>query len=965
LEAIQGLLSGITDDHRLRQRNEASTRVELIDRILDALGWNSSEIGREVPSGAGSYLDYELCAADTQWMVVEAKRAGATFSLPDLGARYTAVHSIQTLLNRGGTHLREALIQAATYCNDRGIPHAAISNGTQWVIFRGLSAKDRPWTKGVAVAFRSPEEIISRFDEFFGCLARSGAGTAYLGRILDRPALAAPPRFSIPRDVLTPIRPPVDSHRLSLLRSAADFLFSDIFGEDRGSMLERCYVEPGAAPEFERSLQRLLRDTARTLDDEADRVIEGDTAKFIDELSTQERLAKLSHPIVVVGHVGAGKTTFIHRALSRLRTAHSAMFALVDLEGYGVSGAVDAEKEERAVATQILEKLRNAATTVLKHAGLSDAERSQADPFVADTLRTLFRKELDRERNLGERLWTAQPEKWIEKEYELIKQGQSDPRSLLVHFVRHLRARFRRPADNLRYPVLIILDNLDQSSDEYQRCMYAFAQRLARDTPCVMLLCLREDTYLRGRAAGGFLTSSPLQFVFHVSAPPLDRLVHQRVRFGQHALANGLLPSGLKNEARSVEEVCSFVSGTLLAPKATSIELIDGLAGHNVREALESVRYTIQGWPSARGKPNPTAAFVLDCLLASLGTRPATSKLLVNCFDADPHSPPLHGLRVRLLAYYSWAYDLAPEKPYLELTEGVIARFNAWGYPVALIATAIQFLLSAGLLRVFDSPERGRRSLTADLPVRTTITAAGQVHLTSLMELPAYRTAMACMTRWYDEESAMLFVERARSAGGKDGPTIGDIVLSSGHSVFDAYLAQAMATEDALLSRTVSEKAWAAEVLARAAKIITAPPTSRLSAVTTQRFTNGGRRTRSKRGRDSSQLDLVAAPSSGSPDLPGLRPGVKYRNTVWIPRILWALEWSHRSGLGPLSASEIADILSNHGETGVPGPNVARAFRAAKDTGDGETLWSISGRRYTITSAGQKVILSLLSEDGA
>src|SRR6266508_3499542 len=180
---------------------------------------------------------------------------------------------------------------------------------------------------------------------FVACPPRTGAGTAYLGRILDRPALAAPPRFSIPRDVLTPIRPPVDSHRLSLLRSAADFLFSDIFGEDRGSMLERCYVEPGAAPEFERSLQRLLRDTARTLDDEADRVIEGDTAKFIDELSTQERLAKLSHPIVVVGHVGAGKTTFIHRALSRLRTAHSAMFALVDLEGYGVSGAVDAEKE--------------------------------------------------------------------------------------------------------------------------------------------------------------------------------------------------------------------------------------------------------------------------------------------------------------------------------------------------------------------------------------------------------------------------------------------------------------------------------------------------------------------------------------------------------------------------------------------------------------------------------------------
>jgi hypothetical protein len=80
-DAVLALFVKCKADKRLRQANEASTRVELIDGVLKALGWPSFDAAREVPSGTGRFLDYELRTSREPWMVVEAKRVEATFEL--------------------------------------------------------------------------------------------------------------------------------------------------------------------------------------------------------------------------------------------------------------------------------------------------------------------------------------------------------------------------------------------------------------------------------------------------------------------------------------------------------------------------------------------------------------------------------------------------------------------------------------------------------------------------------------------------------------------------------------------------------------------------------------------------------------------------------------------------------------------------------------------------------------------
>jgi hypothetical protein len=167
-EAVAKVFVEFKPDRRFREANEAKTRLSVINAVLVAVGWPDVDIEVEVPSGAGDFLDYELYAQDQPWMVLEAKRAGQTFELSD-GTKRAGSHlrTISSLQSQGGSALREALKQAATYCNDRSIPLACVTNGFQWIFFRGLSSKRQSWTAGSALVFGSREDVVARFDDFF------------------------------------------------------------------------------------------------------------------------------------------------------------------------------------------------------------------------------------------------------------------------------------------------------------------------------------------------------------------------------------------------------------------------------------------------------------------------------------------------------------------------------------------------------------------------------------------------------------------------------------------------------------------------------------------------------------------------------------------------------------------------------------------------------------------------------
>jgi heme-degrading monooxygenase HmoA len=490
-------------------------------------------------------------------------------------------------------------------------------------------------------------------------------------------------------------------------------------------------------------------------------------------------------------------------------------------------------------------------------------------------------------------------------------------------------------------PIVIVLDNVDVATPEYQRLVFGLAQQLARHA--LVVVCLREDTYAEGREPGGFLTASALQFVFHVRSPPFDRLLRARIAFARRCVANPRsVPDKLRAVVRAPSKLNDFLTSIetiLLRQKSEALEILAALAGHNMREGFGLVRGIATGDIACNRRRETSAAYALECLFAARNFTEATSVLhLANLYDAEPANIPAHGLRIRLLAYFWWARESQASRSINERTETVISRFASLGYATGEVERALIELVRLRTVLPADRGEARGRATSLELAPRLSLTASGYVHLRRLQPLSTYRAAMALTTRWYTEEDLKTFVQQAESAAGAGGLTIADIAASAALKTFTAYLMRSWSNEDGMLASPIRQQhEWAREIDSRCGltRVRSDPPAS-------------GSKARVRKPSETGQRALFdAAPR---PDGVDLRPLPADSN--WLSRLLWALEFARRSQLPPQSATDLAQILNDHGEQSVFANNVARAFRDFKKQKRHQEYWRMSGKRYVITPAG-------------
>src|SRR5687767_8572192 len=97
----------------LADQNEAETRLKVIDEVLfNVLGWLKDDVSveeRVTEDGRTRFADYTIRTASTA-LLIEAKRAGAAFSLPTNRTRLT----LGGVLSEG--EVGDAIRQARDYC---------------------------------------------------------------------------------------------------------------------------------------------------------------------------------------------------------------------------------------------------------------------------------------------------------------------------------------------------------------------------------------------------------------------------------------------------------------------------------------------------------------------------------------------------------------------------------------------------------------------------------------------------------------------------------------------------------------------------------------------------------------------------------------------------------------------------------------------------------------------------------
>src|SRR5208337_3561904 len=181
-EAYKNFLSIYEQYHDKRGAfNEADTRSKIIDFILrDCLGWHESFIVRENPNASG-YSDYELSVDKIPVLVIEAKKSGEYFEIPEttVGRTYKISGVIST-----SKKLIEAFNQVRAYCDDIGCKFAAVFNGYQIALFAAITI-GKSWKEGQCIIYKSLEDIKNNFTQFWNSLSFDNLRKGSLRSLLE------------------------------------------------------------------------------------------------------------------------------------------------------------------------------------------------------------------------------------------------------------------------------------------------------------------------------------------------------------------------------------------------------------------------------------------------------------------------------------------------------------------------------------------------------------------------------------------------------------------------------------------------------------------------------------------------------------------------------------------------------------------------------------------------------------
>ena len=627
-------LSRTYGELRLADANEAETRLKVIDEVLfRVLGWDKSDVQieqRVTEDGATEYADYTISTAATQ-IVVEAKRVGAAFALPH--KRYRL--KLGGVLAEGDVGL--AIRQARDYCRKLSIPFACVTNGAAWIVFPAVRTDAVSFEDSEAYIFRSLEDVRGRFIEFWELLSRERV----LDGNLENELLGRAARTEQQRTLRMQFREP--GYRLGRnalydhIEPAVTLALSDEKLLDDPEALKACYVKTSERLKYDSRIAMHLRDSLPQIGHKTIRVRGRKGAGVVDEALSRPKSAVLRF-IVLLGSVGAGKTTFLH--YTRKVSAAAAM-------------------NKRVVWL------------------LVDFKRSSPK----DNIRTFIFRELlelidsDEEFSLGD--W----ESVVSKAYEpLIRSLRRGPLYLLSKadkpaFDKAVADAIYKEREKVEpyverilqhaaaaWPAYLVIDNVDQLEDsELQAQIFLEAQALARRVGCHVIMSLRETTYQKHRERPQF---DAFQFEsYYIDPPNVLPVLSHRFAYAKRVLSGRgvklVAERGIGVNVPDLGEFFDLVSHSLLS--GDTGYMIECLAGSNIRRGLSVVReFLASGHTNA---DRAIASYLVDgryrfpkhevfrgAILGPFRYYSESTSLLLNVFDSKLNSMAVQLLRLQIVS---------------------------------------------------------------------------------------------------------------------------------------------------------------------------------------------------------------------------------------------------------------------------------------------------------------------------
>jgi len=541
--------------------SEADTRVNILDRVVhDVLEWPRDDVHREVYANPG-FVDYELVVGKPQ-LVIEAKKAGETFVFPHKkGARkrFKISGSLGT-----DKKIRGAVDQARRYCSERGIRYGVATNGYSFIIFRGVT-DGFPWRDGEAIVFGSPKEVEARFTEFWNLVSYEAVSDGKLDDAF-RPHLGDVRQYHRPVEMILDGDAPYDRNPLNVaLRPYVDKFFGDIASQDNVMILEHCYVHTRPLQVIDENLKLEINDVLPKFADSAVQLKTSPTCEGgqieKDVRSAAAEVRKSHKVVLLMGGIGSGKSTFLKRFFKVV------IPGLVEENASGVHiyldflGGPDSVPELRRLLWKKLASiLKDRASFLMKRGSLEGMFSARLS-----IMQEIYHE--DEEKLTG---------KINDEIYKLSRDDEEFSRGALRHCV----SVGRMP--------IIVFDNVDQLGLGVQIEVFTQCQNLARESGCMAILVLREESYCAAQMQKQ-LTAYTIR-PYHLSSPSFRKLIRTRIDFAANAAAEDQRGQLLTQTARERQQVVDFfrlLRDSIFEKNKNIVRLVEAVSFGNARIALD------------------------------------------------------------------------------------------------------------------------------------------------------------------------------------------------------------------------------------------------------------------------------------------------------------------------------------------------------------------------------------------
>ena len=679
--------------------NEAQNRFQFIDRLLvECLGWERQYMAVEEYDELGGRADYIL--GHPAKAVLEAKREAALFNVLPIG-KPSMVRKLGPLIESCKT-LEAAVLQVIPYCSIRGTPIAIICNGPQLVIFQAIVVGQSP-LEGECYLFNSFDSYLQNFPVLWRLLSPEGVAE---NRALRELALHRNPR--IPPKAATAIPEPTKyRYRSSFqenLRALASLLLEEIQDDPQVKPL---FYEEGYVP-LEANNRHLLLSKRiiatryhRVADDGVaptaiEKIAEVDTSGNLQISDPSLAFSMGARPIVVVGDVGVGKTSFFENLFENLEATEKAnsYFIHVNL-GFKATLASD-------IKSYVLNEIPN---VLLTHYGI--------DIFAADFVNAIYHSDLQR----------------FDKSIQGSLKGVDDAAytAARLHFLskkvderdNHLHAALGHLAHGRRKQIILVIDNADQRNFQVQQEAFLIAQELAATRNLLVFVALRPSTFYVSKTTGAL--AGYQNKILTIAPPPADEVLYRRLTFAVRVAEGKIAPAALAGIKLQVHSIVSFLQATLRAIRSNAAirTFLGNITGGNTRLVIELIT-AFCGSPnvdsekivtieeSEGGYNVPLHEFTKHALLGDYAYyHPQSSIVACNIFDVGSADPREHFISSLLIAFLSSGAGIKDNDGFVDGAR-VIQEFSGFGYSEDQTRFALRRLAAK---RLIETPHAHYREI--------------------------------------------------------------------------------------------------------------------------------------------------------------------------------------------------------------------------------------------------------------